>query len=127
MKIAVTIYDGRVSPVYGVAKEVLVLVLEDGREVHRERRALDGPPPIRQVRRLADLGVDTLICGGITTGEIEMLQAAGISVVDQAAGPVDRAIREYLNKRLDSRTLSRADIVNRSGNQTHGSPGSGQS
>jgi predicted Fe-Mo cluster-binding NifX family protein len=104
MTIAVTMHDGRVSPVYGVAKEILLVAVQSGRETHRERRALDGDRPTRQVQRLADLGVDTLICGGITTSQAELLNAAGISVVSHVAGPVDHVIRAYLRG-----TLTRKD------------------
>ena len=99
-------YDGRISPVYGLAKEILLVEVEDGREVCRERRALNGDPPTRRGRRLADLGVDTLICGGITATQVEFLHAVGIAVVGQAAGPVDQVIQEYINGRLDDRVQS---------------------
>jgi predicted Fe-Mo cluster-binding NifX family protein len=106
MTIAVTMHDGRVSPVYGVAKEILLVSVKNGRETHRERRALDGGSPTRQVQRLADLAVDTLICGGITTNQAELLSAAGIRVVSHVAGPVDHVIRAYLagtlNRNADS-------------------------
>jgi predicted Fe-Mo cluster-binding NifX family protein len=102
MKIAVTMHDGRVSPVYGVAREVLLVVIEGGREVHRERRAVNGDGPTRRVRRLVELGVGTLICAGITTSQVELLRAAGISVIDQVTGPVDRVIQNYVDGRLSA-------------------------
>ena len=119
MKVAVTTYEGRISPVYGVAKEALLVVFEDRREVCRERHALTGDPPTRQVRRLADLGVDTLICGGITTSQVELLHAAGIRVVDQVAGPVEQVIQEYINGTLNDRIKSRSTSKDRSRSQTH--------
>jgi predicted Fe-Mo cluster-binding NifX family protein len=124
MRIALTTYDGRISPVYGVAREVLLVVFENGREVHRERRAVNGDSPTRQVRRLAELGVDTLICGGITTSQVELLHAAGIRVVDQVAGPVEQVIQDYISGTLNDRSPSRGGSVDRPRSQTHESTSS---
>lgn len=95
MRIAVTTCDNRISPVFETGKEVLLVDLDDGREIHRELRAINGDSPTGRVRRLAEMGVDVLICGGITAGLIEMLHAAGIGVVDQARGTVDEALQHY--------------------------------
>jgi predicted Fe-Mo cluster-binding NifX family protein len=97
MRLAITEYDGRVSPVYEVAKEILLIVVEGGREVSRERLSLNDGAPLRRVRRLLEIGVQTLICGGITASEVELLHAVGITVVDQQAGPVERVLREFID------------------------------
>ena len=122
MKIAVTTCDGRISPVFDVAREVLVVHLERGREVCRHSRALDGDPPRRQLHRLVDLGVDVLICGGITAGQRALLRAAGIHVADQSVGTVDQALGAYRRDLRDDQRPTSTDAQGRSPSHSHAAP-----
>lgn len=122
MKLAITEYDGRVSPVYEVAKEILLVVVEGGREVSRHRCSLDGGAPLRRIRRLVEYGVQTLICGGITASQVELLHAVGITVVDQQAGPVDRVLQAFIDTPLDAPSLPAVRTAPEAGSDGHDRP-----
>jgi predicted Fe-Mo cluster-binding NifX family protein len=95
MKIALTICDGRVSPIFETSREVLIIALDAGQETSRTLHLVDGDSTAHRIRWLADEGVNVLICGGIMTSITEMLHAAGVGVVDRARGTVDEALMQY--------------------------------
>jgi len=62
MKVALATWNGRISPVFDVARQVLLVDIEDGREVSRREESLPGTDPQAQADRLEALGAETLIC-----------------------------------------------------------------
>ena len=96
MKIALPIWNGRISPVFDTARELLVVEAEDGKEIARSRRPLDGSPLPQRAARLAELRVDVLLCGAISRPMAGMLAASGIRIVPFVAGDVEAVVRAYL-------------------------------
>ena len=92
MKIALPIWNGRISPVFDTARELLVIEAQDGMEIARSRHALDGSLLPQRAARLAELRVDVLLCGAISRPMAGMLAAAGIKVVPFVAGEVEFAL-----------------------------------
>ncbi|HSO62114.1 MAG TPA: hypothetical protein VLR50_13870, partial [Desulfobacterales bacterium] len=68
MKIAIAHWQNRISPVFDVADRLILIDVEDGREVHRESLHLVGRDPFGRARELSDLGVDVLLCGAVSRG-----------------------------------------------------------
>ena len=104
MKIAVPVWNDRVSPVFDTSGHLLVVELVDGEEVSRGEHAVtDTFPPFR-VRRLKELGVELLICGAISNPVACLLDAAGISLMPWVIGDVNDVLDAYKRERLaDSR------------------------
>ncbi len=100
MRVALPIWDERVSPVFDVASRLLVVDLEGGREVYRTEAALDEPEAGRRAQRLAQLNIDLLICGAISTALEAMLASAGIDVTPQTCGPVEEVLKAFVHGRL---------------------------
>ena len=94
-KVAIPIWNGRVSPVMDTACRLLVVDLADGREVSRE--TLDIPQVIipYRVSFLADRGIEVLICGAISHQFERMLVASGIKPYPWFRGDVDEIIAAY--------------------------------
>ena len=100
MRVCIPTWGGRVSPVFDVAKRVLLVDAEDGTEVSREETGIPDAQPARRVGRLAELGVNMLICGAISAPLEAMLLSAGVHVVAHACGPVEEVLRAFLAGRL---------------------------
>ena len=66
MKVAFTIWNGRISPVFDTARELLLLELEDDRIVSETHEQLPDADAARCVAKLHDLGISTLVCGAIS-------------------------------------------------------------
>jgi predicted Fe-Mo cluster-binding NifX family protein len=96
LRIAVPIWEGRVSPVLDVAERLLVVDVDAGREVSRLLVGI-GPGLLPQrVRRLRDLGVEVVICGTVSRSMANMLSALGIQVFPCMRGEVDKVLRSVV-------------------------------
>ena len=102
MKVAIPIWNGRVSPVMDTACRLLVVKFADGREVSRE--TWDIPQVIipYRVSFLADRGIDVLICGAISYQFEQMLAISGIKPMPWFGGDVDEIIAAYASGALQN-------------------------
>lgn len=102
MKLAVPVSGGRVSTAFDFARQLLLLEVEDGREVRRTELVLEEETPLSRARRLQYLGVKVLICGAISRLLTECLASAGINVIPLVSGQVEEVLKAYLAGQLDS-------------------------
>ena len=96
MKVALATWNGRISPVFDVARQILVVEVEDGREVSRHEETLPGADLQSQADRLAALGPQVLICGAISNPMAALLAAKGLEVIPFTAGPVEQVLAAWL-------------------------------
>ena len=106
MKLALATWNGRVSPVFDVARRILLLDVEDGRVTGRREEPLPGTDPLDQADRLAALGPRTLICGAVSQRMEALLTARGVQVVPFTAGPVEEVLAAWLAGDLPNPALS---------------------
>ncbi len=64
--------------------------------IEQHTETIQNPLPKRKALRLADLKVDTLICGGIDSSSRELLRAHGIKVIANMKGKIDDALSCYV-------------------------------
>lgn len=102
MKLAVPVSAGRISTAFDFARHLLVVELEDGREVRRSELALEEDLPMNRARRLQAAGVNAVICGAISRSLAEHLSNGGIDVIPFVSGPVEEVLAAYLAGGLDS-------------------------
>lgn len=100
MKIAVSIWEGKVSPVFDTASRLLILDVEDKREKSRFETYLEEQALTRKCSRIRVLGVDILICGAISRYFYGMLTSSGISVIPWICGPASEVLEAYLGGTL---------------------------
>ncbi|NQU20524.1 MAG: NifB/NifX family molybdenum-iron cluster-binding protein [Candidatus Nealsonbacteria bacterium] len=100
MRTVIPIADGRISPVFDVARRLLLVDSENEREVRRTEEVLEEPELAARARRVAELGADVLICGAISRPLEAMLLSAGVEVIPQTCGPVEDVIRAFVSGQL---------------------------
>ena len=100
MRVAIPISDGRISPVFDAARRLLLVDIENGREVWRTEQIVGEPELGPRARRVAELGADVLICGAISRPLEAMLLSAGVEVVPQTCGPVEDVLEAFMSGRL---------------------------
>lgn len=116
MKVAVAHWQGRVSPVFDVADRLVLLEVQDGREIHRENLRLASRESFERTRELVELGVNVLLCGAISLTLEKALIAAGIRVVGFLGGEFENFIHVFLEGKLDDgRVRNEGRIGKRSG------------
>jgi len=91
MRVAIPIWDGRVSPVFDVAKTIRVFDVggEKNQPIEFETHMLNVS---RSATVLVDLGVDVLVCSAVSSMLEASLRAAGIEVISDVCGSPDDII-----------------------------------
>lgn len=100
MKAAIPIFENRISPLFDTAQHLVLVEIENGRELRRAEHALSEAELVPRARRVAGLGVDILICGAISCELKNMLQSAGVEVMPQICGPVEDVLAAFLSGEL---------------------------
>lgn len=95
MIVAIPVWQGRVSPVFDVAGQLLLVELDDGRELGRRCEPLPDESPEQRAGRLAELGVQTLICGAISRPLEALLGVGRVEVVPRVCGDVEEVLRAF--------------------------------
>ncbi len=90
MRLAIPVWRGHVSPVFDVAATLLVIDVEDAREVARHVVPLGTPNESLRAHGLVSLGIDVLVCGAISRPLEQKVTAAGIRVMSLVSGPIER-------------------------------------
>jgi len=105
-KAAFPCWDGRIAPLFDTARELHVVEAESSRIVFETDELLPAGPPGRTGARLAELGVETLVCGAISRSAQEVVDSLGIRVVSFVSGERDEVIRAWLGGGLDQRAFA---------------------
>ena len=109
MKIAIAHWQSRVSPVFDVADHLFLITIEDGREVHRESLRIASQDPFERAQKLADQGVDVLLCGAVSLTLEKALVGAGIRVLGFLGGELESIVAAFLAGQLNDGRVPRAD------------------
>jgi predicted Fe-Mo cluster-binding NifX family protein len=106
MKAALTVWEGRVSPVFDVSREVLVLTIEDGAVGARSRESINTPTAAAKIDRLVEMGIQTLVCGAISEPLQYELAVRGVKLIGFVAGDIDEVVESLLAGTLPTPLLS---------------------
>jgi hypothetical protein len=101
MRIAIPIRRGRVSPVFDVAKRVLVADVEPGAEPVYGRTWMTHVNGHVRPGQLVEMGVDLLVCDFISSGLEESISSSGIRIIGQVCGSVREIMKALVLGGLD--------------------------
>ncbi len=101
MRIAVTRWDDKVSPLFESAAWLLVVEIDRDGICGRFEAGMRDLAPIARVRLLRGLHVDLLICGAIGRDTRSHLETAGLQVVNDICGRWEDAIKAFLANDLN--------------------------
>jgi predicted Fe-Mo cluster-binding NifX family protein len=101
VRVAVPIFRARVSPVFDSCLQVLVVEIEENRQISRSELYLDQLSPPQRLDVLRHAGVSTVICGGISEVFHSMIKSAGIKTITGIAGEIEEVLAAFLADRLD--------------------------
>lgn len=96
MKIAIPVWEDKVSPVLDTALKLLVVEAKDRREMSRFVYHIDENDLSYKCHRIKKLDLDILICGAVSHGFLQMLLASGLDVIQEISGPVEDVLKAYL-------------------------------
>jgi predicted Fe-Mo cluster-binding NifX family protein len=100
MRVAIAVWNDRVSPVFDAASRLMLVDIEDGLVRARREEVLPESFPTERAKRLTELGIEVLICGAISRQLGALVEGCGITVGPWIAGPADEVLEAYLAGRL---------------------------
>jgi predicted Fe-Mo cluster-binding NifX family protein len=100
MKVLITVWNGRISPVFDVAKEALLINVENGEVVSKDTVSIAYGTCMHKVQFIISEKIDVLICGAVSRRvEMELIDK-GIFVYSFVSGDVDEVIEGFIHNRL---------------------------
>ena len=92
MRIAIPIWNDRVSPVFDVSRSIRVVDITDGAVAGDATYTLENEA---RASKLVKLSVDILICAAISTNLEATLAVSGIEVLPDTCGTVDEIVEAF--------------------------------
>ena len=100
-RVAIPIFRSRISPIFDACTRLLLVDIEQDREIHRNEIYLDELSLNERRTILRKSQVRTIICGGISSALQHMLQRERIELISGVAGEVNEVLTAYLSHALD--------------------------
>ncbi|NLD37217.1 MAG: hypothetical protein GX654_10140 [Desulfatiglans sp.] len=96
MRIAIPVWDNKVSPVFDTALKLLVVNISNNREESRFFYPIDEEDITQKCHRIKKLQLDTLICGAVSQPFLQMLLSSGLDVIQEISGPAEEVLKAYI-------------------------------
>ncbi len=100
MKVGITVWRNRISPVFDVAKHVKVIQLDSNALQIRDLE-MTSSLPLQRAELLSNAGIKVLICGAISAPFAQMIAGRNIKVIPFIAGEFSAVLNAYLNGNLE--------------------------
>jgi predicted Fe-Mo cluster-binding NifX family protein len=101
MKVAIPLYGDCVSPKFGAAPEVLIIVSQ-GRTIGSTLKFDFSNLSLTEKRlKLIAFGVNTIICDAIDENTLEWLENRGIQVINNVTGEAIESFKNYMIEQQD--------------------------
>ena len=105
MRVAIPLWQGRVSPVFDEARRILLVDISNKRELRRREEFLIAQNPFERAKLLPKLGVDLLICGMISQTQQTALSSAGIRIIPHICGFMEEVIAAFIDGSIEGGAL----------------------
>ncbi len=92
MKIALTAWEDRISPVFDAARTLLIAEIENEAILSRKYMAFNPDLSSGLVDILARLGIDVFICGAISAIPANHIEAGGIELIAFIGGNIEEVL-----------------------------------
>lgn len=99
MKVAVTVWGDRVSPVFDSARNLLIAEIENAQVARTSYQRFDPEMVSQLARMLRAQGVDAIICGAVSEAPATLLEGAGFELIPFIAGDVDQVLKNFIKKK----------------------------
>ena len=95
MKVALTAWENRISPVFDSANTLLIAEIENSKIIERRYESFNPAMVARLPDVFQRLEIDTLICGAISKFFSEMIHISGITLIPFIGGNLDEILDRY--------------------------------
>lgn len=102
MRVVLTVWENRISPVADSARQLLVVDVENQSIRGKRIESLITESVFDRARRLSDLEVKIFICGAISDFFARLLEGYGIRLIPFICGETEDVLDAYLEDSLRS-------------------------
>jgi len=106
MRLAMTILNGRVSPLFDTSKCLDVLEVEGNKVISREMHEIGIEEPLARARWLEEMGIKTLICGAVSRPFFDAVSGCAIQVLPFVAGEATLVVEAFLKGALPNAAMA---------------------
>ena len=100
MKMVISIWNDSVSNVFDFSSRILLVEIENDKEIRRSQIPLESRSLSQRVGQLKNLGADILVCGAISRTVAEMITASAIQLLPYITGSIDDVLQAYQTGQL---------------------------
>jgi predicted Fe-Mo cluster-binding NifX family protein len=101
VRIAIPIFQNRISPVLDSCKRLLIVDAEHSREVERTEVGLDDLSLTDRFRIIRNLDADVIICCAISDVMETLLKSTRVRLISGIVGEAELVIGAFFDDRLD--------------------------
>jgi predicted Fe-Mo cluster-binding NifX family protein len=105
MKIAIPLFGTRVSPNFDHAQTALLVSIEKGCIATTKELSLSPLEPLTRVAQIKSLGIDVVICGGVSSFLQNLLKEQNIRVIPWITGEAQKALELFMRGALEPGTM----------------------
>ena len=102
MKIAVPIWNDKISPVFDTASRLLIINTKNLSEIERFEIYLGEQDISKRCLLIHALKVNVLICGAISRSFSMMLMSTGVKIISEISGLAEDVLQAYLHGSLSN-------------------------
>ncbi len=102
IRIAIPVFNNRVSPVLDACTQISVFDYEHKNEVKRHTLWVDGFSLSERLASLAKLEVNVVICCGISDVLNKLLKSKNIRVIAGRVGEIEEVVEAFFGNQLDN-------------------------
>jgi predicted Fe-Mo cluster-binding NifX family protein len=95
MKVAITVWGNRISPVFDSAQTLLITEISKSKIVDRQIEKIQAGLVCRMIDLLEKLRVEVLICGALSAWPAVLFETHGIELVPFIAGDAEMVLSLY--------------------------------
>lgn len=95
MKVALTVWGNRISPVFDSAQTVLLAEILEKKIVDKTFEFIPLLIPVAIARKIVGFNPDSLICGAISQEPARIIEDAGISLIPFISGKAEPILQAY--------------------------------
>jgi predicted Fe-Mo cluster-binding NifX family protein len=126
MRVAFAAWNDRIAPLFDVARRLHVVDTKGGQLVGESEASVEELTPAARAARLAELGIDALVCGAISRAQEALIQAYGVAVVPFVSGALSEVVEAWRARRLSREAFAMPGCAGGRGRQFRGGRGWGR-
>jgi len=95
MKVAITIWENRISPVFDSSQMLLIAEIENAKIIDKKLVTFNPEMPSYLIESLNRMDIGVLICGAVSEMPANLIEAGGIKLIPFVAGYTDDVLISY--------------------------------